>query len=264
MELRDWPQTQMEYWVAIEELGGFIWRTNHNFAHGRISESEELKQELKEAQEIQKKLVSEIAVKFGVVGYEGCSQVGQENAPPAPEGQICYWDWYNKMKREVYEEAYNKIICSACALSEGLDEFTSRGKIPCGVFMGSLYRLSQPHKCVMLEHWLRRHLFVEICNKGGEEAVHAFEKKEKELKGPCGSERLLALYPDLVFNREVARKVLVDKCWSNQVDALDKLADGALLEDLLFAFIHDSSAEEFLWYYIEAITGKKDIHLRVY
>lgn len=87
----------------------------------------------------------------------------------------------------------------------------------------------------------------------------------QKVKGlPKASERLLALYPDLRFDRDVAGKVLTEKSWPHQAEALSKLPTEATLRDLLAKFRHDSSAEEFLWHYIEAVTDEKDVHHKVY
>jgi len=87
----------------------------------------------------------------------------------------------------------------------------------------------------------------------------------QKVKGlPKASERLLILYPDLRFDREIAVKVLTEKSWSHQAEVLSKLSTDATLRDVLATFRHDSSAEEFLWYYIEAVTDEKGLHQKVY
>lgn len=35
MELQKQPETEMEYWQAIEMLGGFAWSMNHDLALSR-------------------------------------------------------------------------------------------------------------------------------------------------------------------------------------------------------------------------------------
>lgn len=87
----------------------------------------------------------------------------------------------------------------------------------------------------------------------------------KKVKGlPKDSERLLALYPDLPFDRAAAEKICADKVFPGQLEAIPGLPPEATLRDLLAKFRHDSSAEEFLWYYIEAVTNEEDVHLKVY
>jgi|SRR3989338_11364060 len=38
IELKNQPETEAEYWAAIEDLGGFMWKTNHDLSHGRIQD----------------------------------------------------------------------------------------------------------------------------------------------------------------------------------------------------------------------------------
>ncbi|TSC70657.1 MAG: hypothetical protein CEO12_237 [Parcubacteria group bacterium Gr01-1014_46] len=87
----------------------------------------------------------------------------------------------------------------------------------------------------------------------------------RKVKGlPKDSERFLALFPDLRFDRAIAEKVLVEKSFSRAAESFkDKPAD-ATLQDLLGCFKHDSQAEEFLWHYVEAVTGEKEVHQKVY
>ena len=185
MELEKQPQTEMEYWAAIESLGGFIWQMGHDLSHGRIEDPKgSVSNEIGEAREIQKKLVTEIYEKFGVIDPQTEGSPGRSidgNYPPAPEGKQWYWAWYYKMK-EVFIRAENeKIICSACPLFDSGNMSTSG--IACKVFPGSLYQLIPPHQCAMIDCniWTRKKLISEISKKGGIKAVIAFGKKEQEL-----------------------------------------------------------------------------------
>jgi hypothetical protein len=79
------------------------------------------------------------------------------------------------------------------------------------------------------------------------------------------SERLLALYPNLPpFDRQTAAIILEEQIWSEQMEALFKLPETATLQDLLAKFQDDRSKEEFLWFYIEAVTGEENIDLKKY
>ena len=107
--------------------------------------------------------------------------------PSAPLGMMWYWDWYNKMKAESYRDEYEKLVCSACPLSEGVETFISSNYIPCTAWNGCLNHLPQPFACAMLyrgsqDSWSRRKLLAHIKAKGGAEAVQKFEAKEAELK----------------------------------------------------------------------------------
>lgn len=81
---------------------------------------------------------------------------------------------------------------------------------------------------------------------------------------PKDSERFLALFPDLRFDREIAEKVLIEKTFVRARAAFAEKPADATLQDLLACFTADSSAEEFLWHYVEAVTGEKDVHHKVY
>ncbi|MDD4412225.1 MAG: hypothetical protein PHR00_01105 [Patescibacteria group bacterium] len=174
----------MAYWLAIESLGGFVWSTKHDLGHGRIEKTASLEKELTEAQEILGKLASELS-RFGIILPEECPQVKSgEEKPTAPAGKMWYWDWYNKMKTEYYTAEYEKIVCSACPLSEGVEEFISANHIPCSVFPGIIYHLAKPFFCTMVytKTWDKKNLLKEIEKIGGVEAVISFEKKEAELE----------------------------------------------------------------------------------
>lgn len=188
MKLKKWPEKDSEYWEAIEDLGGFLWRINHDLAHGRMSSTSGLEADLVSARKIQEQLVDELFENFGVVHPKDCPNRDVEGKIPiAPPGMIWYKDWYDEMKRNAYEIAYNKLICSACPLSEGLDKMISLGGvIPCGVFNGALYQLSQPYLCGMLGNesyeWTTDELFGQIYQKTGDDGLRLFLEKIAELK----------------------------------------------------------------------------------
>jgi len=185
MKLNEWPNTEREYWETIEALGGFLWSMEHELCDGRIKSTPELERDLKDGREISEKLVSELFELFGVVAPKDCPgrRLGGEKSK-APAGMMWYWNWYDKMKTEARTEEYNVIICSACSLSRGVESFIGSGHIPCGAFHGSMYRLRVPYQCGRLgcsDNLTREQLIEEIREKSGDEAVHAFEKKESEL-----------------------------------------------------------------------------------
>ena len=187
MELQKQPETEMEYWGIIEELGRFVWSMNHGLAYGRIQDpSGGIERDIQDARQIAAQLVSELGEKFGVISLQDYPkvEVGQE-LPKAPEGKTYYWDWYKKMKELAYSIDYEKIICSACPFSEGVERMISFGGIiPCGAFRGSLYKLRVPYICGMLTTniWGEEELRQEIVRKGGEVALVRFRIKEAGLK----------------------------------------------------------------------------------
>lgn len=183
MELAKQPETELEYWLAIESLGGFAWRMNHDLADSRIQDpTGGIDREIVEAGEITTQLVVELGQKFGVIAPKDCPKVALgQTLPPAPEGKIYYQDWYEKMKTEAWRQEYEGIICSACPFSEGAEGM--RVQIPCSLWRGhgSLYNLEAPHSCGMLGKsgfdWTERKLFVEILQQHGVEALDKFRAK---------------------------------------------------------------------------------------
>jgi hypothetical protein len=87
----------------------------------------------------------------------------------------------------------------------------------------------------------------------------------REVKGlPKDSARLLALFPDLPFDRAVVEQVCRDQVWPSVLEKLPTLPTSATVNDVLALFRNDSGAEEFLWHYIEAVTDEQNVHQRVY
>jgi len=186
MELKKHPETEMEYWETIETLGGFIWSTNHGLSHGRIDDpTGDLFKEVTSAQEISDKLVRELGEKFGVIPPNDCPRVEiDQQPPPAPEGKIYYWNWYRKMKELAYKADYEKMICCACPFSDGLEKMIRLGGVvPCNLWRGMLYRLTQPHVCAMIsfDGWTLEKFEKNIQRKHGDDALTAFRKKKEEL-----------------------------------------------------------------------------------
>ncbi len=187
MELTKHPETEMEYWEAIEGLGGYVWSTNHALSHGRIEDPNgEVEKSLTEARELQVRLANEITEKFGVILPKDCPQVKEgEEKPLPPEGKIFYWDWYSKMKQTSYSNEYEGMICSACPFSEGVEKMIGLGgQVPCSVFHGSINRLVKPYLCAMVyvKDWTDGDLLSYVKEKGGEEVLIKFEEKLALLK----------------------------------------------------------------------------------
>lgn len=185
MKLEKQPETEREYWEAIEELGGFIWGMNHDLADGRIEDpAGGVARDVDDAKTISNRLVRELGEKFGVIHPEDCPKVSFDQTPLlAPEGKTYYWDWYRRMKEESYRAEYANLICSACPFSEGVERMIRLGGvIPCSVFSGMIYRLVAPHICGMTHDWGQAKLYDEIHTRHGAEALAAFQRKEAELK----------------------------------------------------------------------------------
>ncbi|MFA6228411.1 MAG: hypothetical protein WC668_04500 [Patescibacteria group bacterium] len=187
--LKKEPQTEMEYWEAIDGIGGIIWNTNHDIGHGRYENSSEIEQYLTDAQETIERLVNELADKFGVIPPRDCpkSKPG-EKVPPASEGKTYYWDWYYAKKAEAKKQYYESIICSACPYSEGLESMTGFN-VPCELWKGVLYRLTFPYLCAMLGDYGQEKLHQIIQQRGGEQALKVFKEKLETLKKDFGKKK---------------------------------------------------------------------------
>jgi hypothetical protein len=180
------PQTEMEYWEAIESLGGVSFSICHDLADSRIKDPNgDLAKTAKEASELSERLVSELK-KFGVIHPKDCPKTKTgEKKPRPPKGKKYYWDWYEKMSKAYYKAENEKIICSACPFGPKLHERgASSHHISCDVFSGIIYKLCIPFECAMVssDMWGRQRLFQEISKRGGEAALIKFKIKEAGLK----------------------------------------------------------------------------------
>ncbi len=187
MELAKQPETEMEYWQAIKTLGGLIWRMNYDLADERIQDpTGGIVKEIQNAQEILARLVSELEKKFGVIPLTECpSPKNGQDLPPAPKGKQYYWDWYKKMEKLYCRAEYEKIICSACPFSNGVEEMIKLGgNVPCRKINGTLYILACFYEChrVTFEELTPEQFCQEIFQEKGEVALVRFKTKEAELK----------------------------------------------------------------------------------
>ncbi len=184
MELEKRPETELEYWATIEQLGGFIWRMNHDLADGRITDPDgAIDHDINQAHELTQQLLKEIEDKFGVIPPDlKNKQAGEKSAPP---GKIHYWDWYKQMKRQCYNLHYQSLICSACPFSDGLDRYVALGSIPCGIYPGTFVELKNPFTCQMVHRKIRSWndgiLHSLIKRKFGSDTLAAFKAKKQEL-----------------------------------------------------------------------------------
>ena len=185
------PETELEYWSAIEQLGGYIWRIEHDLANGRIS-GVGLAKSVEEARTIQHQLATEIAETYGVV--QGAPRYYPHDArpddyPDPPAGKTWYWDWYYRRKREAWREDYEAAPCSQCPYCRGgLDGFAFSSSLPCDLFPGMLNRLSPPWQCaitstdfggpIMPEHAL----LAKMRDEHGEDVAAAWKEKADALR----------------------------------------------------------------------------------
>jgi hypothetical protein len=194
MKLNKWPETELEYWAAIESLGGFMHRMNHGLAHGRIDdESGGVASDIMDAQEIQQKLAAEITEKFGVCHETADGErVGRNGIdgewPELPEnGKIWYWQWYEKMKVEAFRPDYEGSVCGACPFAGSLHKFATHHSHPCEIFPGMLNRLTVPHECAMIGDRFGDPLmgedefFSQMAEKYGDWAVNGWKSHRDKL-----------------------------------------------------------------------------------
>ena len=102
----------------IDTIGGFIWRTNHDAGHGRLTITPELQAELTDLSEQQQYCVSQLS-KFGV---------DPESAKNRPEGDYWKWfkhwnDWHHGMSDEEWYELDGKM-----GKEEDITEFLPKHK----------------------------------------------------------------------------------------------------------------------------------------
>lgn len=155
-------------------------------AHDQIKdESGGVATDVVSAVDIQTQLVRELREKFRVFDPRIEPDYDHENPPPTPEGMTSYWDWYERMKNEWFQKAYDAIICSACPFSEGMKRMRDLGHIPCGTVRGSIYHLPHPSKCGMthvVSNWTHEELYVNVLEEAGVEGLRALIAKELELE----------------------------------------------------------------------------------
>lgn len=181
MELEKYPETEFDYWAAIDSLGSFIATIRQGVYRGHLP-TQALK-EVESAGKLSQKLVAEIEEKFGILFRPEITHVEPKDGYPAPpEGKRWYWPWYHQMRKDWLASEFNKLICSACPLSGGVEKFDS--EIPCTKHNGSMFELRAPYICGLITYssWTREDLLQEIGITGGDDAVQKFLAKEKQLK----------------------------------------------------------------------------------
>jgi len=111
---------EVEYYLFIEECGWFLWHTNHEMSHGRISESPELTADIVKIREIQEYLVSKLG-KFGV----------NPESTKAPRDISEYWHWYDhwhKWHKETLTDEEWETVTNRLSKDEDISEFLPKRK----------------------------------------------------------------------------------------------------------------------------------------
>lgn len=226
------PETEQEYWEAIEELGARI-SVAHRAASRRHTGEKSASQLIAETREmhiLQKRFVGELDAKFGIIPPWNSPQDDIDSVSQPPEGKRWYWPWYRSMRKAWFAGEYEKLICSACPLSDGVERFGDT--IPCSAFRGSLYQLRTPFACEMLAEyrgdWSREKLYTEILSRSGEAGLDWFLEKEQELRAAFKK-------TPLQWMRELQVTVLDPDGWRNADVSWDTPITRARFEELIAA-----------------------------
>lgn len=96
-------ETEIGLYFTIDSIGGFIWRMQHDYSHGRIEDSHwpEIEKDIKKMSEIQMFAVSQLT-RFGV------EKPQKENKSPTAE----YWAWFrwwDTWKKNMTETEWNTL-----------------------------------------------------------------------------------------------------------------------------------------------------------
>ncbi len=184
--LKKQPETELEYWLAIETLGGYVSSTNRLIAKEHLPEGNtEINNSVQSAQAEQQSLLKEIGEKFGVVPPgPKTDRYDKREEVPLLEGQKShYWDWYEKMKLQSCTEDYELLVCSACPFSQGVQEMMRITQLPCSAVNGSIYGILGIGTCgAVSRNYSEKKLFAEITKKAGKAGRDAFINKRKVLQ----------------------------------------------------------------------------------
>lgn len=176
------PETEEQYFEAIEALGAFISSTQNACGRGRL-EWEDVKDDLKKQRELQARLAQELSEKFDIVLVSNVypKQIQMSGVAP-PEGKRWYWVWYPEQRLAWLRREYDKLICSACPLSTHDMELFVR-EIPCTAFKGGLRDLIVASECyLVMTEWTPEKLRERILEEGGSEALEVFNAKQAFLR----------------------------------------------------------------------------------
>lgn len=89
------------FYFAIDQIGAYVWRTNHDLCHGRYESTPSIDEALATAPKDQIRLVKAMK-KFGFEGF-----LDEKDFPTQT-----YWDWYNWWHRwhtDMTNEEWDKV-----------------------------------------------------------------------------------------------------------------------------------------------------------
>ncbi len=185
--LNKFPETENEFFGVIEGLGGVAYFERRLVNKGEIPHNHKTNKFISNLSAVQHFVAEKLYEKYNVISPQESPKRGDENAQPAPEGKIYYWDWYEKTKLSYYKEQHDNIICSGCVFSGGEKQMAhSGGGIPCNRINGSMNTLWFRFECDFEKennHFFPNEtLFEALEKKGGEKAIIAYETKKDELR----------------------------------------------------------------------------------
>jgi hypothetical protein len=111
--------SEVDSYFLIDECGAFIWRMNHDMAHGRIEKEYHaaIQEDIMNVREVQKFAVDNL-IRFSV---------DPESAKDREHGD--YWKWYNfwdKWKKGLSDENWETLM-QRIANHEPYDEYLPKG-----------------------------------------------------------------------------------------------------------------------------------------
>lgn len=106
---------EVETYFLIDECGAFMWRMNHEMAHGRIPQEAhvDIQKDIENVRELQTFCVENL-MRFGV---------DPESAKDRENGD--YWKWYifwDNWKKGLSDEDWN-VVCSLIEKGESIREY---------------------------------------------------------------------------------------------------------------------------------------------
>lgn len=181
------PQTELEFWLIIEDLGGVRWSINHDLADNRPvpSGAESASRAERDMYERQKQLVTQLDPKFGIIfSHEVPYQQQMDGSVAPPAGKRWYWPWYKKMKEQAKRIERQLIICAGCPFSGDREQYRNSYNLSCALAPHSWVSGSPiPHRCmrVVFKDMSQADLLDRIRQDFGRGAVRRFRKMRHAL-----------------------------------------------------------------------------------
>ena len=195
--LKKQPETEWEYFLAVEELGYYLQSTRHGLSRDHISDPDgKVAESLLAAQVLQTSLGQELSEKFGVILPRDCPQVAaNEEMPPAPAGKIYYKDWYDKQRTELLRLEFEDCLCSACPFTHGVTGM--RSEQLCKKDRRDIRFGPRRHACPLTTFsplFTAEELEKKILRKAGKKGLARFQAKQETIILEQFGEKALAKF----------------------------------------------------------------------